>query len=140
MDREQVLRSAYSPRTSADPAFVRDTIGVALFGAAQEQVAARGGRPTLPAPGVAPLTSGAPPPPPNAVPLAAPQPQTSPPANVIPSPLTVNPTEVIASLPDTAPDIDDFTRHGTLPGYGDAALDPFGSALRRRLTVLLRSM
>lgn len=164
MDREQILRAAYSPRVSTDPLFVRDSIGVALFGAAQAQVlAARAGQPTLPASGIAPLVSGAPPPPPGAVPLAAAaldQPSQQP-SGAIPSPLTaplgeplsppsgqteqpaqlagLNPADIIGALPDTGPTIDDFTRNGTLPGFGDAALDPFGSALRRRLTVLLRS-
>jgi len=125
MDRKQILSRAYSPRTSADPTFVRDSVGVALFGQAQEQVAARG-RDMLPV--------SAMPPPSTPSPMAP-----MPPPRAIPSPLTIPASEIERSLPDTGPTIDDFTRHGTLPGFGDAAQDPYGSALRRRLTVLLRS-
>ena len=40
---------------------------------------------------------------------------------------------------DSGPPLDDFQRLGTLPGYGDPALDPHAVNLRNRLTALIRS-
>ena len=40
---------------------------------------------------------------------------------------------------DGGPTLDDFTRLGTVPGFGDPNQDPHGVELRRRLTALLRS-
>jgi len=130
MNRDEVFARAVSPRTAQDPLFVRDSIGVSLFGHA-EQIAAERRAQTFPVSGMPQLQGGFPPPPNTSAP--------PPPPQAIPSPLTVRPNDIIQSLPDTGPTLDDFTRHGTLPGFGDAAQDPFGSALRRRLTVLLRS-
>lgn len=129
MTREEILARAYSPRVSSDPVFVRDSIGTTLFGHAQDQVAAHAGRqpfPTVPRATLPPSPQMPAPPQTTRIPspLSAPGPQTN---------------EILSALPDTGPSLDDFTRHGTLPGFGDAAQDPFGSALRRRLTVLLRS-
>lgn len=128
MDRKEMLSRAYSPRASTDPLFVRDTIGVALFGQAQDAVQGHSTAQMSPPATTVPVVPSAPAP---GLERTLPSPLT------IPGPMT---REIIESLPDTGPSLDDFTRHGTLPGFGDAAQDPYGSALRRRLTVLLRSM
>lgn len=166
MTREEVLSRAVSPRVSTDPPFERDVIGVALFGRAQQEVVGRqqalvaDDRRTTEVPftrnrggmqRIEPTTRSTPmlfggkrtgetPPPPS------PNSQVQPPTEQIASPLTasrpvtdVDFGAVLRALPDTEPSLDDFTRNGTLPGFGDANQDPFGANLRRRLTVLLRS-
>lgn len=140
MNEFETRARAYSPRTAQDPLFVRDSIGAALFGVAEQIVAARAvGTDALAMPPPTMLPPLTMPPPAQATmlpPLTMPPPAQAAP---IPSPLTVPAADIASALPDTGPTLDDFTRHGTLPGFGDAAQDPYGSALRRRLTVLLRS-
>lgn len=148
---DDAFEAALRHRTADDPVYLPQLVGPQVFAAAQTSAAQRSlggvtpsdsGGAGVPPPGLPPLGGG----------VMGPLPLGNTPSTAglpPPDPLDLPGTpdlmldegaiERALGGVQRGPTLDDFQRHGTLPGFGDAQQDPYGVALRRHLTALIRS-